>query len=154
MDVIEKLDKKFDAKICFHFVGDGPLKEKVTTLANERKNVLMYGAVGNLAGKIYDFDYLIVPSRFEGLGLISIESSLSKVPVIAAKAPGLDETLPEDWPLFFNLNRKDELVDIFEKIINAAFDHQQLQEDAFTFVSKKFSMVEMAAGYSSIYLSQ
>ncbi len=152
VDVIQKLDKKIKDRILFHFVGDGPYKELVSNLAAQNDNVLMYGAVSNLAGKIYDFDFLIVPSRFEGLGLISIESSLSGVPVIAARAPGLDETLPPDWPLFFDLDNTSELEDIFEKIIDTGFDKQHLKTVALNYVSKKFSMKEMAVGYSSIYL--
>jgi glycosyltransferase involved in cell wall biosynthesis len=112
----------------------------------------MYGAISNLAGKIHDFDYLVVPSRFEGLGLISIESSLSKVPVIAARAPGLDETLPADWPLFFDLEEPAELVEIFGKICESTFDREILKTTSSDFVSKKFSMQEMASAYSSIYL--
>ncbi len=57
-----------------------------------------------------------MPSHFEGLPLTSIEASFSGVPVIAAHAPGLDETLPENWPLKFHLENNDELYSIFENI--------------------------------------
>lgn len=154
VDVIWKLGEKFRNKILFHFVGDGPYKDLVSKLAKENENVLTYGAVSNLAGKIHDFDFLIVPSRFEGLGLISVESSLAKVPVIAARAPGLDETLPPDWPLFFNLNDAQELETIFQKITEPQLEKEALKKTAFDFVSGKFSMGEMARGYSAIYLGE
>lgn len=150
---LEEHTDDYKESILFHFVGDGPYKDSVLNLASKHDNVIAYGSVVNLSRKIYDFDFLIMPSRFEGLGLISLESTLSKVPVIAAKAPGLDETLPADWPLFFNLDRSEELQAVLEKIAKRDYSKENLQDIAFTYVAEKFSIKEMIAGYSAIYLA-
>jgi glycosyltransferase involved in cell wall biosynthesis len=44
------------------------------------------------------FDAVVMPSRFEGLPLVALESLAAGVPVIGTSAPGLDEVLPRDWP--------------------------------------------------------
>jgi glycosyltransferase involved in cell wall biosynthesis len=151
---LEKHAEEFQVNLLFHFVGDGPYKEKVLKLAERHSNVIAYGSVTNLSRKIHDFDFLIMPSRFEGLPLISLESSLSKVPVIAARAPGLDETLPTEWPLFFNLDNSLELKTILEKIASHTFTKENLKEIAFQYVSEKFSMEEMTRAYSAQYLEE
>jgi glycosyltransferase involved in cell wall biosynthesis len=45
-----------------------------------------------------EFDVVIMPSRFEGLGLVAIEATLSGLPVVIADALGLREALPADYP--------------------------------------------------------
>jgi glycosyltransferase involved in cell wall biosynthesis len=152
VEVIQKLNTRLKDRILFHFVGDGPDKNLFLKLAEHNENVLHYSPVSNLAGKIYGFDFLIMPSRFEGLPLLSIESSLSRVPVIASKAPGLDETLPPDWPLFFSLDNTTEIEIMFQKIMDSIFNIENLETSAFDYVAKKFSMEEMAKAYSTIYL--
>lgn len=94
-----------------------------------------------------------MPSRFEGLVLTSIEASLSKIPVIAAIAPGLSETLPIDWPLQFHLENAEEFLLLFERIKNNEFDLESLINQAYFFVSDKFSHQRMINEYSNLYLS-
>jgi len=86
------------------------------------------------------------------LVLISIEASYSKVPVIAAMASGLSETLPKDWPLLFHLENEIELLAILEKIKNNEYDLKFLKNQAFLFVSQKFSHSGMIDAYSKLYL--
>jgi len=151
--VLGQLDIKLKDNLAFHFIGDGPDKNLIEKLAEENDNVFLYAPVSNLSGKIYGFDYLIMPSRFEGFPLISLESSLSKVPVIASRAPGLDETLPADWPLFFNLEHPEEIDRIFENIVNSFYTAKDLRNVSFDFAVKKFSLEEMSSHYSKIYTS-
>jgi len=105
-----------------------------------------------MSERLYAFDFLIMPSRFEGLVLISIEASYSKVPVIAAIAPGLSETLPKDWPLLFHLENEIELVTIFQNIKNRKYDMESLKNQAYFYVSTKFSHSSMIEAYSKLYL--
>jgi glycosyltransferase involved in cell wall biosynthesis len=44
------------------------------------------------------FDAVVMPSRWEGLPLVALESLAAGVPVIGTSAPGLDEVLPRNWP--------------------------------------------------------
>ncbi len=85
-------------------------------LSHKINDMILYDPIPDVSNMFYAFDYIFMPSHFEGLGLISVEASLAKVPVIASFAPGLDETLPENWPLRFHLKNNEELYSIFEKI--------------------------------------
>jgi len=149
---IKVINSKYENDFLFHIIGNGTYQNDVLKATNENKNVVVYEAISNIADKLYAFDFLIMPSRFEGLVLISIEASLSKVPVIAAVAKGLTETLPPDWPLQFQLDNEDELLAIFENIRNNSYDLAQLKKQAYSFASVRFSLDGMIEAYSKLYL--
>jgi glycosyltransferase involved in cell wall biosynthesis len=150
---IREINNKFSDNFIFHLIGSGSYRNEVLKLSKEFSNVVLYDAVSNISDKLHVFDFLIMPSRFEGLVLMSIEASFARVPVIAAFAPGLDETLPRDWPLKFQLESATALIAIFEKIVNKEFDLLNLQTLAFKYVTEKFSANQMVDSYSKLYLS-
>ncbi len=148
---IGEVGRRYPERFAFYIIGDGTYKKQLENLSRKYKNVFLYEPIPNVASLLHAFDYLFMPSHFEGLGLISIESSLSGVPVIASHAPGLDETLPENWPLKFHLDNKEELYDIFERINIRRYNNEVLKKMAFDFVSEKFSQQKMIHSYSTIY---
>lgn len=151
---IRKINIKYYELIQFYLIGDGTYKQLIIELANEYKNVQHFPPINNISNKLHNFDFIILPSRFEGLVLISIEASYARVPVIAARAPGLSETLPLDWPLFFNLDDSQSLMDIIRKIVEHKFDIQNLKDQVESFVTEKFSREKMADLYFKLYLSE
>lgn len=148
---INKTANKLPGVFEFHIIGDGTFKSELIKLSKQHNNVNIYPPTASISNKLYDFDFVFMPSKFEGLGLVSVEASLSKVPVIASFAPGLDETLPDNWPLRFNLNDEEKLYDIFNKISIGYFDIGKLKEIAFEYAKGKFSMEKMIISYSSLY---
>lgn len=148
---IKTINLKFRNDFQFHIIGSGTYHSKVLKLSKENDNVLVYDAVSNIADKLYEFDFLIMPSRFEGLVLISIEASFSRVPVIAAIANGLSETLPPEWPLQFQLENEEQLFSIFENIKYKKYDLESLKNQVYSFVSENFSLNRMTDLYSKLY---
>lgn len=138
-------------QFLFHIIGDGTYKKQLVQLSQQRDDMILYDPVPNISTMFYAFDYLWMPSHFEGLTLISIESSFSGVPVIASFAPGLDETLPENWPLKFHLDKEQELYTIFGNIKNGIYNRAELQKISYDFVNKRFSLNEMIRSYNIIY---
>lgn len=149
---IKTINNIFKDTFIFHLIGSGTYQNEILKLSKENENVFVYETVPNIADKLYAFNFLIMPSRFEGLVLISIEASFSKVPVIAAYAPGLSDTLPTNWPLQFNLENEDELLSIFEKLKNNEYNLEHLKNQAYLYVSEKFSHSAMIDSYSKLYL--
>jgi glycosyltransferase involved in cell wall biosynthesis len=151
IDRIKELNLIFQDQIQFYLIGEGKFSPMVKELVNQSENVIHYPPIHNIANKLYVFDFLIMPSRFEGLVLLSLEASFARVPVIAAVAPGLTETLPSDWPLFFKLDDKRSLILIIEKIVKGEFDIIGLKNQAEKFVLEKFSIKKMGYAYSQCY---
>ena len=148
---IKKISKLYPKVFMFHIIGNGTFQHEINTLALESNNVLVYDSIPDIAEKLYNFDYLFMPSHFEGLGLMSIEASFSNLPVIATYASGLKETLPTDWPLMFHKENEEELMAIFGNINNKKYDLEKLKERAYQFVNEKFSMNKMIKAYSELY---
>jgi len=148
---IKQIYALYPDDFLFHIIGNGTFQHEIDKLAKNYNNVIVYEAVTEIAEKLYDFDYLFMPSHFEGLALMSIEASFAKVPVIATYASGLQETLPPDWPLKFHKENENELLAIFEKIKNKKYDYEKLKEQAYLFVNEHFSLKKMINAYSELY---
>ena len=92
-----------DQRYFFTIAGDGSLRQLVEQTINNGgidgtplTNARLLPPVFSLASYMASFDYLFMPSEFEGLSMLSMEASINHLPVIANSAPGLSDTLPPD----------------------------------------------------------
>ncbi len=82
-------------------VGAGaqaPLVDALARRAPPGWTVRREAPVADLPSLLPKFDLLVMPSRFEGLGLVAVEATLCGLPLVASDAPGLREALPADYP--------------------------------------------------------
>jgi glycosyltransferase involved in cell wall biosynthesis len=82
--------------------GTGPQEEALrAALANVAPGwtVEVVPPIEQLGQRLGEWDGVLMPSRFEGLGLLAIEALMAGVPVVVTKARGLDEAVPPDYPL-------------------------------------------------------
>lgn len=148
---IPEIMRSFPRRFRFHLIGGGSCKTQLEQLAREFEDVFLYDPVPNISSMFHAFDYLLMPSLFEGLALTSIEASFAGLPVIASHAPGLDETLPETWPLKFHLDKPEELYAIFAKISHGMYNTDDLRKIAYGFVHERFSIDKMIQLYHRVY---
>lgn len=149
--VVKELEKRYPGKFNFHVIGSGTYKEQLERLSKEQPHMFLYEPIPNVSSHFYEFDYLFMPSHFEGLTLTSIEASFAGLPVISSFAPGLDETLPENWPLKFHLDKENELYELFYKISNNEIDYQTIKDMAYKYVNERFSLDKMINSYDDLY---
>ena len=73
---IVELAKNFDEQVLFLLIGDGHLKEEIINYEKELgvNNILMIGNKDNVFDYYNAMDCFILPSLFEGLSVVSIES--------------------------------------------------------------------------------
>ena len=147
ISVIKKLSDIPD--IIFHIVGEGSMREILEQSLSHCANAMVYDRIYNLSAMVGSFDYVFMPSEFEGLALMSIESSMSGVPVIANRCGGITETLPPEWPLFVDNNSVDEFVLIFRNI--NTMNRRRLADTARSYVLEKFSIGSMQQAYENFY---
>lgn len=69
-------------------VGEGPM---AAALAAE--GAVLRGWESDVAPRLRSADVVVIPSRWEGFGLVAVEAMASGVPVIATSIPGLDEVV-------------------------------------------------------------
>ncbi len=148
IEIVKRL--KDDSRFHFYIVGDGSLRPVVEREIGALPCVTLHAPIHGLAACLSSFDYMLMPSEFEGLGLMSVEASLAGVPVIANMCPGLCETLPPDWPLAVHGNSIDEYMDIFKTLEKRAND-SVLAKNAQAFARRMFSVRRMQEEYEKIY---
>ena len=134
----------------FHVVGSGKLKQAIVKELGALDNVSVVEPIFGISRFLASFDYMLMPSEFEGLPLMAVEASMAGLPVICSDCPGLCETVPHDWPLTAHGNSHDEYMNIFRNIIPNA-DRRKLQNIARNFVKERFSIEYMRKGYEHFY---
>ena len=144
-----------DARFFFTIAGDGSqrtlVEQTLAEIAAEGKplNAELVPPIFGLAGYMQSFDYLFMPSEFEGLSMLSMEASLNRLPVIANACPGLADTLPADWSLLAHGNNLDDYRRIFNLLPTANRD--ALTQQAYAFAKERFSVRTMQERYEAWY---
>ena len=144
-----------DARFFFTIAGDGSqrtlVEQTLADIASSGKpiNAQLVPPIFGLAGYMQSFDYLFMPSEFEGLSMLSMEASLNRLPVIANACPGLADTLPADWALLAHNNSLNDYRRIFDLLPTA--DHDALTQQAYAFAKERFSVRTMQERYEARY---
>lgn len=138
-----------DNRFQFYVAGSGTEQDKVKRELSKFDNIKIYDRVDNLAKVIGSFDYLFMPSLFEGLALTPMEAALAGTPPIINCALGLYETVPANWPLMVRDNNRNDYINIFEN--TRSVNYAMLQSQAFEFAKKEFSIGEMQQKYITLY---
>ena len=147
-----------DARFFFTIAGDGSqrtlVEQTLAEIAAEGKplNAELVPPIFGLAGYMQSFDYLFMPSEFEGLSMLSMEASLNRLPVIANACPGLADTLPTDWSLLAHGNNIDDYHRIFNLLPTA--DRDALTQQAYAFAKERFSVRTMQERYEAWYKAE
>lgn len=134
----------------FHIVGNGPLLPMVEQEVGGLPSVSICAPVFGISRYLASFDYLLMPSEFEGLPLMSVEASMAGLPVICSDGPGLNETVPVDWPLVARGNSHAEYDNIFRKVLPQT-DRGELRRKAKAYVAQRFSLRRMQQEYEEVY---
>ena len=154
--VLKMLDG--DARFFFTIAGDGSqrtlVEQTLADIASSGKplNAELVPPIFGLAGYMQSFDYLFMPSEFEGLSMLSMEASLNRLPVIANACPGLADTLPADWSLLAHGNNIDDYRRIFNLLPTANRD--ALTQQAYAFAKERFSVRTMQERYEAWYKAE
>ena len=148
IEVVKRL--KDDLRLHFYIVGDGSLRADIEREIGNQENVTLKAPVYGLAAYLSSFDYMFMPSEFEGLSIMSIEASLAGLPVIANSCPGLRDTLPPDWPLAVTGNSIDSYMSIFRNLKKRANDCV-LSMKAILFARERFGIRRMQEEYERLY---
>ena len=139
-----------DDRYFFHVHGSGRLQTVVDSRLRGLRNVETGAPIANLADKMGDFDYLIMPSLHEGLSILAIEASMNGLPLMINHCAGLSDTLPPDWPLAVNNNDLAGWLHLFNDVLPTA-DRASLITQARSFAERRFALTTMQTEYVKLY---
>jgi len=77
----------------FLILGDGPLREALTTLSQDLDNVSMLGHMEDIGNYLAALDLFVFPSVTEGLGSTILEAMQLDIPVLATRAGGIPDLI-------------------------------------------------------------
>jgi glycosyltransferase involved in cell wall biosynthesis len=135
-------------------VGHGAHQHGVNALARNAPpgwTVNVRGAAADLMPLFAASDMLVMPSRFEGLGLVAIEATLAGLPVVSTDAPGLQEALPADYPWRTKPGDAMSLATSMTFACNETSRWKDTVLAAQSFAQKRFSPSAMGASYLALY---
>ena len=149
VNVVSKLYD--DDRYHFHIFGDGSLSTLLSQGIGNQANVSIAPPLFALSSYLGSFDYMFMPSEFEGLSIVAIEASMSRLPNIINSCPGLEEILPTDWPLKVTGNSVEQYMHLFRNVIPAC-SRKELGAMAYTYAHSHFSVDKMRQDYEEVYL--
>ncbi|WP_181055377.1 glycosyltransferase [Enterococcus mundtii] len=139
ISIIEKLKESYSKKLRVMMIGDGPLFREVQLKIRDKNLsdvIEMKGFVSNPYKYMNSAKVLIMPSIWEGFGLVSVESMLLKTPVVAYNVGGLKEIIDDGNG--FLCDSENELVESLEQLLNSEILRKKMGENA-AISAKKFS---------------
>lgn len=154
LEAMTKFDDIYpDAELTI--LGEGEMREELERVAKRLRidgRVKFVGKVANPQDYLKDADLFILPSIYEGLGVVLLEAMSVGVPVIASDIPAVDEVIEnENNGLLFPAENSAELVDGILRIIKNVDLQAQLVDNARKTVEEKFTVQRMAHEYDALY---
>lgn len=104
-----------------------------------------------LAATMPEFDFVLMPSRFEGQSLVAVEAMLQSVPLLATDAPGLREQLPADYPWRARAGNADDFARVLQRALDNPAQCRATAGLAQTFAHDRFDPRLMFASYRRLY---
>lgn len=149
VDVLKELPQSFHLVL----VGEGALMDNIKELVSQYSlgsRVDFLGYRQDAVSIMKAMDIIVIPSKWEGFGLIAVEAMRCGVPVVASDVPGLSDVVG-DSGLLFNVNDKNACIECILQLLNPEL-YRQLAERGLE-RSEKFSFDIMADKYMDIYKS-
>lgn len=155
IDVLIRIISHFqhDSRFCFHIIGSGEYESELQKNIGGAENVKLKAKVYGLSKYLGSFDYMLIPSLFEGFGLLCVEASFAKVPCIIHGCSGLSETLPDNWKLKVMENNEGEYIKLLSEIGMEVINRKEAGNIAFDYVKANFSIEKMQQNYERLYIA-
>jgi glycosyltransferase involved in cell wall biosynthesis len=134
-------------------LGSGPDYErllKLTEMLKIRQNVKFIGNSNQVSEWMSLFDFFVLPSRYEGFGLVLLEAMQSGTPIIAANNSAIPEVLGEDY---FGLFQTSDIDSLSLQLYDFSFAAKRLESKLH--LDRRLEMFRpevMGARIDSIYL--
>jgi glycosyltransferase involved in cell wall biosynthesis len=146
------LKEKNISNCVFHIIGNGELFDLSKEIVNKNDlPVIFHGEIANASKYMSSFDCILMPSRFEGFGIVAVEAMMNSVPIIATNAPGLREVFSDNTSNLVDVDNASTLSEFIESFIS---DHEKYRKgvDEFNEMAMRlFSVNTMCSKYKDIY---
>jgi len=157
LEAIKILKNKYSRNLKIAIVGEGSLKENLNNLAVElgvNGEVEFLGIRKDIEDIMVSSKIFVLPSRWEGFGIVIIEAMSNMLPVIAANVGGIPELIEngKEGILVPPENPK-ALARVIDSLLEDDELRKKLSQAAYKKVKEKFSIKKYSAHMLSLYRS-
>jgi glycosyltransferase involved in cell wall biosynthesis len=136
-------------------IGDGPLKNKLVSYAEQKKidsKIRFLGNVTNAKQYFSLFDLYVLTSLYEGLPYTVLEAMIAEVPVITFDILGVNELIINGQTgITVAPNDIDGLAEAITRILNSTNLCKKLTTGAYEHVSEEYNIEKMVKTLKGIY---
>ena len=140
--------------IRLFIVGDGELRNELENKVKElhlQDSVTFLGYRKDIVECINSFDFCVLPSVFEGFGLVAIEAFMNSKTLVATDIPGLNEVVTNKNGILVPAKDPAALASAIDKLAMDATLRQGLASQAKKDYENKFSYPLFLENYRELY---
>ena len=140
--------------IRLFIVGEGELREELENKVKElnlQDSVIFLGYRKDIVECINSFDFCVLPSVFEGFGLVAIEAFMNSKTLVATDIPGLNEVVTNKNGVLVPAKDPAALASAIDKLATDATLRQELASQAKKDYENRFSYSMFLENYRALY---
>ena len=140
--------------IRLFIVGDGELRNELENKVKKldlQDSVTFLGYRKDIAECINSFDFCVLPSVFEGFGLVAIEAFMNSKTLVATAIPGLNEVVTNENGVLVPAKDPAALASAIDKLATDATLRQELASQAKKDYENRFSYSMFLENYRALY---
>lgn len=140
--------------IRLFIVGDGELRNELENKVKElhlQDSVTFLGYRKDIVECINSFDFCILPSIFEGFGLVAIEAFMNSKTLVATDIPGLNEVVTNENGILVPAKNPGALAGAIDKLATDVALRNSLALQAKKTYDEKFSYPMFLENYRALY---
>ncbi len=136
-------------------VGDGELKDQVKRFSiehNVEKNIHLLGFRNDIHDIMRTIDIFVLPSLWEGFGIVLIEAMASSKPCVASEISSIPEiVLENETGILVPPKKSKAIADALIKLISDPFLRKKFGENGQRIVKEKFTIDGMINKYENLF---
>ncbi len=155
--IISKLNRFDSVSLSIDIIGEGSyrlgIEDKIAEI-EPHFPVRYLPPVSNLNERLSDYDILLMPSRFEGFGIVAVEAIMAGVLPVVSSCSGLTEILPVSYRWF---GLPGDANSIAESVVEAIGEYESwkaILEELQATCAEKFGEAEFTRSYIEVYFDQ
>ena len=152
--LIEAMSLLTAKNIRLFIVGDGELRNELENKVKEldlQDSVIFLGYRKDIVECINSFDFCVLPSVFEGFGLVAIEAFMNSKTLVATDIPGLNEVVTNKNGILVPAKDPTALASAIDKLAMDATLRQEFASQAKKDYENKFSYPLFLENYRELY---
>ncbi|MBU1087430.1 MAG: glycosyltransferase [Candidatus Omnitrophica bacterium] len=141
--------------VYFLFVGEGVLRQQIENrvkMLNIENNVKFFNAIDNVSDVLHSLDLFVLPSVWEGFGLVLLEAQAAEVAVIASDIDGIKEVIEDgETGILVPPANSEVLADRIIQVLSDKNLRNRLSVNGQNSVKERFDIKVMTKKIESIY---